>query len=1559
MKIDLKISYQTEQLFGIQLCGVQTMNLSGLDKLDSKGLYQAEYEKDACGIGLVTAGKAGPSHDIVESAIAILKNLSHRSAQGADGKTSDGAGILVQIPFKFFSQQPGLENLPKHYAVGVLFMSQRSEERAVQEESFAKIAALQQLKILGWRTVPVDSTVLGDQARSIEPVVRQVFIETSDLQEREIKRRLFFLQQESEHQTGFYLASLSTTTMVYKGLVLPEHLAEYYVDLKDPNFISALAMVHSRFSTNTLPAWRLAQPFRMLCHNGEINTIRGNLNWMKARENDLIKELDPQNSVALSPLFAAGRSDSCSLDLAANILHEDGRSLPHAMMMLMPEPWEKNPQLSPELKAFYAFHATRLEPWDGPAAVCFTDGRWIGATLDRNGLRPCRYLVLDDDSIVLSSETGVLPIPKHRIVRQGRVKPGQMLAVDTQDNRIYEGNAIRQEIAESHPYQAWVDQEQIKLPANAASKNAAFEKASAERPAACQPEKNKNEILNIGWTKPLLKRLLEFGFTYEEIQTVMIPMFRDGEEANSSMGNDTPLAVLSDHPQLLFKYFRQMFAQVTNPPIDPIREQLVMSLTTYLGPRSELFSKQQDGHLRIRLQQPVLSYDEMKALIENPAKDFANPIKTARIKIAMSGSSHENRTNSSHTLEQALEKICQLAHSAVQEGVGLLILSDQDLLDGEMAIPSLLAVSAVHHSLIRCGLRLKASLLLETADARDVHHFACLIGFGADAVFPYLVSEMAKQLNSPTAEKKYLSAIHKGLLKIMSKMGISTLQSYCGAQIFEILGLSSQVVDAHFPNTPTRIGGLSLQTIGEEVVRRYELASKLQPQMTTYSDLPNLGDVHYRSQGEAHLWTPEAIAKLQEATRTSNAKTFAEFSAEIERNSRFTLRGHLHLRPRSPSIPLSEVEPVTAVMRRFTTGAMSFGALSQEAHETLAIAMNRVGAKSNSGEGGEDSDRFLPMKNGDSKNSAIKQVASGRFGVTAHYLAHAQELQIKVAQGAKPGEGGQLPGSKVDETIAKLRFSTPGVTLISPPPHHDIYSIEDLSQLIFDLKNSNPEAVVSVKLVSEAGVGTIAAGVAKAHAEKIVISGDSGGTGASPLSSIKYAGAPWELGLAEAHQTLVRNGLRSRVTLETDGQLKTGRDVAIAALLGAEEFGFSTAPLIVEGCVMMRKCHLNTCPVGVATQDPILRAKFKGQPEHVIQYFHFVAEELRKIMAELGFRTVLEMVGRTDCLESIAPAGHWKAHSLDLSKLLAPAESRVPGVPTTLHYVGLKDTRIDQVLDQKFVTQTSGTLNSLAPIEIAAPVQNTDRAVGTLLSHAVVKRYGMTGLPTDTIKLNLQGTAGQSLGAFLAHGISIKLIGDANDYVGKGLSGGRISIALPKEGNQLSSEDKPAPIIVGNTCLYGATSGEFFAAGAAGERFAVRNSGAIAVIEGTGDHACEYMTGGRVVVLGSTGANFAAGMSGGIAYVYDETGTFANYCNLSSVSLGPVDQADEREFLLKFLQKHVRETNSIRGLRILNSWRTSISLFVRVMPLEYQNILNHAKGSSSKSNLLTQREIMA
>jgi glutamate synthase (NADPH/NADH) large chain/glutamate synthase (ferredoxin) len=1495
------------------------------------GLYQSDFEKDACGIGMIAASDGRLSHALVEKSVEILANLAHRGAQGADGRTSDGAGILTQIPKRLFEREPelGAKLKARSYSVGVLFVPREESARAKCEGEFQRFAQEQGFTALAWRTVPVKSDLLGAQARAMEPLIRQVFL-GDDFLEDERERRLLLVRKRAERElrafsgcrhpdtgevlTQFYVVSLSSRTMVLKGLMLPEHLADYFLDLQNPNFESAIAMVHSRFSTNTLPSWELAHPYRFICHNGEINTLRGNLNWMKARGSHL-----PE----LRPLIPDGLSDSGSLDHAVELLVRSGRQLPEAIMMLQPEPWEQDPAMPADVRAFYEFNAARMEPWDGPAALCFTDGRVIGASLDRNGLRPCRYFILDNGWVVLSSEAGALPIPNSQIIKRARLGPGRMLVIDTVKGKIFEDAEVKRAIAGERPYAEWLSEERLAFRPKA---------SNAELPELQSTPESRSAKVRAA------------GYTDEEVRMVLMPMLSGGEEATSSMGNDTPLAVLSERPQLLFKYFRQLFAQVTNPPIDPIRERPVMSLSMYLGSRPNPFMVGPDGKKRVHSDQPVLDrggFATLLGLSGRPGQRF-NVRTLSTLFRAESGA---------QGMCHALDHLCAEALKAARDGVEVLILSDRDSSAEFAMMPSLLAAAATHHALIREGLRTRLSLVLDSAEPRDVHHFACLIGYGADAVHPYLVFDVIDQLaadgrlpeavNTKKANANFCKAIDKGLLKIMSKMGISTLQSYCGAQIFEALGISRHVVDLHFHGTPSRIGGLGLDEIAEETLRRHRDAF-------AETRLPSGGDIHYRHGEEAHLWNPMSIAKLQIATRERDAATFAEFSAEVERTSKGTLRGLLGFHAAGPRLPIEQVESASSIVKRFTTGAMSFGALGKEAHETLALAMNRIGAKSNSGEGGEDAARFSSSSTDNSRNSAIKQVASGRFGVTAHYLVNAQELQIKMAQGAKPGEGGQLPGHKVDETIARLRHSTPGVTLISPPPHHDIYSIEDLAQLIFDLKRINPDARVSVKLVSAPGVGTVAAGVAKAHADKILISGDGGGTGASPLSSIKYAGSPWELGLAETQQTLVMQGLRGRVRLEADGQLRNGRDVVVAALLGAEEFGFSTAPLIVEGCIMMRKCHLNTCPVGVATQDPILRAKFKGQPEHVINYFFFVAEEVRQLMAELGIAKFEELVGRADLLEALPPQKMWKAHTLDLSKLLHRPECRIPGIITERHYSKPAPAWPLEDLDRRLLEACEPAISKGARVvRHRLHVRNTDRAVGTLLSSQVARALGAQGLPADTIDLRFNGSAGQSFGAFLANGITLRLEGESNDYVGKGLSGGRIVIAPAVRASSARMKETDLDVIAGNTCLYGATSGEVFIAGAVGERFAVRNSGATAVVEGVGDHGCEYMTGGCVVVLGLTGRNFAAGMSGGVAYVLDVDGHFHSRCPVGShLEVESVSEVDS-EMLLKLIRRHAVETASSRAARLLDNWSQSVRRFFRVMPIEYKRAL--ANRMSPKS----------
>ncbi|MDR3605754.1 MAG: glutamate synthase large subunit [Oligoflexia bacterium] len=1487
-----------------------------------QGLYDPRFEKDSCGVGMVAHLRGEQSFSIVSQGLEILRNLFHRGAQGADSLTGDGAGILTQIPHELLVSElasVGIRLPEKNqYAVGMVFLPQDPEIRSALSKRVERFFLEKDLPFLGWRDVPTDSSSIGRQAREREPFVRQFFVARAGLTEASFERRLYIARRKIENASvqieDFHIPSLSSRTIVYKGLLLPSQVDRYYSDLRDPRFMSALAVVHSRFSTNTMPSWPLAHPYRYLCHNGEINTIQGNLNWMRARQGKLRSPLFGKELTEAFPIVQENQSDSASLDNALEFLTLGGRSLAHSMMMLIPEPWNANPQMDIARRAFYQYHSTMMEPWDGPAAVCFTDGKVIGATLDRNGLRPCRYQITTDDRVILASEAGVLPLEPSRIRSKGRLEPGKMFLVDLTLGRIVEDEEIKSEIASRKPYRSWVTENRISL-------DELPEPAYVPQPDSAS----------------LLQRQRTFGLTAEEIKIVLTPMGVNGEEPLSSMGNDTPLAALSEHPQLLFKYFRQLFAQVTNPPIDPIREQLVMSLVTGIGPRPNLLSETPEAWRQIKIQQPILSNEDMAKI-----RAIADPgFKSVTLKTFFPAASGPLG------MRKALIQLCRDAAREVRAGCRFLILSDRGVNEELAPISSLLAVAAVQHHLVRKSLRAECGLIVESGEPRDVHHFACLIGYGAGSVNPYLAFDtfvgleregnLPEGIDAVTAHSKYIKAIDKGLLKIFSKMGISTIQSYCGAQIFEAIGIEPEVIDRYFTNTPSRVGGVGLKEIAEETLRRHRGAFSV----PSTRDLDPGGEVHYRAQGEIHAWNPETIAKLQHATKSGDARTFREFSelANGREGHPTTLRGLLDFDFPAAPVPREEVEPATEIVKRFTTGAMSLGALGTEAHETLAIAMNRIGGKSNSGEGGEDPARFEPLENGDSKNSAIKQVASARFGVTAHYLSSARELQIKVAQGAKPGEGGQLPGPKVDATIARLRHSTPGVGLISPPPHHDIYSIEDLAQLIFDLKNSNPRADVSVKLVSEVGVGSIAAGVAKAHADKILISGDSGGTGASPLSSIKYAGAPWELGLAETHQTLVLNGLRGRVKLETDGQMKTGRDVVIAALLGAEEFGFSTAPLIVEGCVMMRKCHLNTCPVGVATQDPVLRALFKGKPEHVINYFFFVAEEVRELMARLGFRAMSEMIGRADRLRSRPAPDHWKARTLDLAMLLHVPRAGEAGVAR--RKLEAQDHGLDSVLDRELLSVCAPSLERKERTVYSCKIRNSNRSTGTMLSGEIARRFGAEGLPSDTIELSFQGSAGQSFGAFLAAGVTLKLEGESNDYIGKGLSGGKI-IVVPPKGSLFSAEDT---ILVGNTAFYGATSGEAYLRGRAGERFAVRNSGAIAVVEGVGDHGCEYMTGGRVVVIGNTGKNFAAGMSGGIAYVLDEAGRFSSCCNTAMVELEAVQAPEDVDELRRLLEAHRDYTGSRKADSVLSRWPEVLNLFVKVIPTDYKRALAQMKSN--------------
>ncbi len=1502
------------------------MNIPGFPR--QQGLYDPQYEKDSCGVGFVVNIKGKKSHDIVRKGLQVLENLNHRAAQGADSHTGDGAGILLQTPHTFLKRAAGdagitLPDLGE-YGVGQLFLPPNVDSRRLCEKVFAEILTEEGLRLLGWRDVPVKSDQIGAVARTTEPFMRQIFIARDALNEIQFERKLYVIRKRVEKAVAesaiqwrehFYVSSLSANTIVYKGLLLPHQMAAYYQDLNDERMVSALALVHARFSTNTFPTWPRAHPYRYVCHNGEINTLKGNVNWMKARQGRLHSELFGKDMEKLFPIVSENQSDSACLDNALEFLLLGGRSLPHAMMMLIPEPWVANPQMDLDRRGFYQYHAAMMEPWDGPAAVCFTDGKMIGATLDRNGLRPCRYQVTTDGLVVLASEAGVLPTEAKDIRMKGRLQPGRMFLVDTVQGRIIDDEEIKADIVGRKPYRSWVTQYGVSLD---------------ELP----------EPLNVPQPDhpTIRQRQQAFGYTVEELKMIITPMIVTGEEAISSMGTDTPLAVLSDRPQLLFKYFKQLFAQVTNPPIDPIREQLVMSLVTNIGPKPNLMDESPESCRRIKVQQPILTNADLQKIRGISDPHFKS--KTLRMLFRVA--------EGPDGLGEAVDELCRQASQAIKEGYKFLVLSDRGVDEQWAPIPSLLGISAVHHHLVRECTRTEVGLILETGEPRDVHQFACLIGYGAGTINPYLVFEslvdmerdnyLPEGLDAQTAEGKFIKAINKGLLKIFSKMGISTVQSYCGAQIFEAIGLNRELIDRYFTETPSRVEGVGIRDVGEETLRRHRTA--YEPAAIRQLDFG--GEIHYRIQGEHHNWNPETIYKLQHASRSNDPKTYAEFAQTVndESKRRSNLRGLLDFKFDPQPIPIEEVEPAKDIVKRFNTGAMSFGSISKEAHETLAIAMNRLGGKSNTGEGGEDPDRFIPLPNGDSKNSYIKQVASARFGVTAHYLVNARELQIKMAQGAKPGEGGQLPGHKVDENIAKFRYATPGVQLISPPPHHDIYSIEDLAQLIFDLKNSNPDAGVSVKLVAEVGVGTVAAGVAKAHADKVLISGDSGGTGASPLASIKYAGIPWELGLAETHQTLVLNDLRGRIRVETDGQMKTGRDVVIATLLGAEEYGFATAPLIVEGCIMMRKCHLNTCPVGIATQDPELRKKFDGKPEHIVNYMFFVAEEARQLMARLGFRTINEMVGRVDKLKITKAVDHWKAKGLDLTPLLTAPDvsSEVPR-----YCVQKQDHGLAGILDNKLVELCKAAIEKGEKVQLELPIRNINRTTGTVLSSKIAKRYGLEGLPEDTISIKFIGSAGQSFGAFLAKGITLTLEGESNDYIGKGLSGGKI-IVFPAKNVLYSPEET---ILIGNTSLYGATQGEAYFYGMAGERFAVRNSGAKAVVEGTGDHGCEYMTGGVVVVLGKTGRNFAAGMSGGTAFVLDDAGTFQSRCNTGMVELEPVTMKDDTQLLHGLITKHFMYTGSRKAKQVLDAFEATLPKFVKVMPVDYKRVLEERKRKAS------------
>jgi len=1528
-----------------------------------QGLYDARNEHDACGVGFVAHIKGQKNHAIITQALEILKNIDHRGAVGADPLLGDGAGILTQIPdqlLRTWATSEGLE-LPQagDYAVAMCFLPQDDAAREMIVSIFEKFIKKEGQHLIGWRDVPVTLDGLGKTVLESMPVIRQCIVGRGEscADQNAFERKILAIRKQTQNPlaalaekhdmpglTELYMPSFSTRTIVYKGLLLATQVGSFYDDLRNPEFVSALGLVHQRFSTNTFPSWKLAHPFRFMAHNGEINTVRGNVNWMNARRRTMESELLGADLDKMWPLIPHGQSDTACLDNALELLIAGGYSMVHAMMILVPEAWAGNPLMTPERRAFYEYHAALMEPWDGPAAVAFTDGRQIGATLDRNGLRPARFLVTDDDLCVMASESGVLPIKEDNIVRKWRLQPGRMLLIDFEEGRIIEDEEIKTKLAEAEPYEEWLDRTQYKL-----ADLDVIEPELAELPKP---------------TGTLLDRQQAFGYTQEDTTRFLEPMAVNADDPLGSMGTDTPIPVLSHKSRLLYDYFKQNFAQVTNPPIDPIREELVMSLVTMIGPRPNLLGHDAGTHKRLEVSQPILT-DLGLAKIRSVEAALDGAFRTGTIDMTW-----DAKTGAAG-LELAIKEMCWAATEAVLADKNILILSDRSVGPDRIAMPALLATAAVHHHLVRQGLRMQTGLVVETGEAREVHHFCALAGYGAEAINPYLaletIEEMRVRKNLPVsaeqAAKNYVYAIGKGIRKVMSKMGISTYQSYCGAQIFDAVGLSTAFVDKYFSGTATTIEGAGLAEIAEETVRRHDAAYGDNP---VFKNMLDVGGIYgSRVRGEEHAWTSENIGLLQHAVRGNVPEKYRAFAQTINDQSErmLTIRGLMDFVP-GQSIHIDDVEPASEIVKRFATGAMSYGSISWEAHTTLAVAMNRIGGKSNTGEGGEDPKRFKPLDNGDTMRSSIKQVASGRFGVTTEYLVNADDIQIKMAQGAKPGEGGQLPGDKVDKTIGATRHSTPGVGLISPPPHHDIYSIEDIAQLIHDLKNVNPTSRVSVKLVSEVGVGTVAAGVSKARADHITISGYEGGTGASPLTSLTHAGSPWEIGLAETQQTLLLNNLRSRVVVQADGGLRTGRDVAVAALLGAEEFGFATAPLIAAGCIMMRKCHLNTCPVGVATQNPVLRARFTGQPEHVINYFFFVAEELRAIMAELGFRTIPEMVGRVDRLDMKKAISHWKAKGVDLSKVLYQAPL---GDGPSLGWSEVQDHGLEHALDNALIEAAADALEKREAVRIEKPVINVNRTVGAMLSGEVARRYGHDGLPDNTINVKLTGVAGQSFAAWLAHGVTLDLTGDANDYVGKGLSGGRVIVRQPGHVDR----DPTKNIIVGNTVLYGAISGEAFFNGVGGERFAVRNSGAIAVVEGCGDHGCEYMTGGVVMVLGKTGRNFAAGMSGGIAYVYDEDGEFAKLVNPSMVDLQPISaEADEdegtgrpqqrtvsvrdlgmgdmlrhdAERLRILLERHHLHTGSKRARALLDDWATTLGKFVKVMPRDFAKALRQQEA---------------
>ncbi|WP_090719712.1 glutamate synthase large subunit [Paenibacillus typhae] len=1495
---------------------------------NKQGLYDPQFEKDACGMGFVAHIKGKPSHDIVSNALTMLFNMEHRGGQGSEPNSGDGAGIMLQIPHRFFAGEAsklGFE-LPEQgqYGVGMIFLSHNEEIRARHEALLSEIIAEEGQTVLGYRDVPTYDEMLGKTAKAAKPYVRQVFIGRSEglADELAFERKLFVIRKRAElairyggveEAESFYMPSMSCRKIVYKGMLTTEQVGQFYLDLQNEDLESAIALVHSRFSTNTFPSWERAHPYRFMIHNGEINTLRGNVNWMHARQSLFKSEVFGESLGKIKPIVNPDGSDTAMFDNTFEFLYLSGRSLPHVAMMMVPEPWSNHETMSEEKKAFYEYHSTLMEPWDGPAAMGFTDGVQIGAMLDRNGLRPARYYVTKDDMIILSSEAGVLDIPAEDVLYKDRLRPGRMLLVDTKQGRIISDEEVKAQIASEQPYRQWLDEHLIGLD------------QLPEAPELPNPKHDNVQQLQ-----------QSFGYTFEDLRKVLEPMASTGAEAVGSMGYDAPLAVLSDRPQRLYNYFKQMFAQVTNPPIDAIREELITSTATTIGPERNLLKPEPESCRQISLESPILSNEDFAKIRHVRRAGF----KSMSIPILFPAEL------GAEGMRIALERMNEAADRVMAKGHNILILSDRGVDRENAAIPALLAVSSLHHHLIRSGSRTKVSILLESGEPREVHHYALLLGYGVSAVNPYLAFEslddmigqgLLRGISHEKAVKNYIKAATKSVVKILSKMGISTIQSYRGAQIFEAVGLSSEFVDRYFTWTPSRIGGIGLAEVAAEALMHHNRA--FTDKDGNDKVLDSGGDYQWRSDGEDHLFNPQTIHLLQHSVRSGDYALYKKYAALVQGESKKhqTIRSMLEFKSVNQPVPLEEVESAESIMKRFKTGAMSFGSISKEAHETLAIAMNRIGGKSNTGEGGEDPARFIPDANGDSRRSAIKQVASGRFGVTSNYLVNADEIQIKMAQGAKPGEGGQLPGRKVYPWVAEVRGSTAGVGLISPPPHHDIYSIEDLAELIYDLKNANPRASINVKLVSEVGVGTIAAGVAKGRADIILISGYDGGTGASPMNSIRHAGLPWELGLAETHQTLMLNNLRDRVVLETDGKMLSGRDLAVAVLLGAEEYGFATAPLVAVGCIMMRVCQMDTCPVGVATQNPDLRKNFTGDPQHVVNFMTFVAQDLREIMAELGFRTIEEMVGRTDCLDAVHADYHWKKKGVDLSGLL-----HTPELPegSTRFRSKFQNHGLEETIDvSKLLDLAAPALESGQPVEVSLPITNVNRAVGTILGSELTRKYGAAGLPDDTIRLNFTGSAGQSLGAFVPKGITITVEGDSNDYVGKGLSGGKL-IIKPSPKATFAAEDN---IIIGNTALYGATGGEAYINGIAGERFAVRNSGANVVVEGVGDHGCEYMTGGRVAVLGATGRNFAAGMSGGIAYVYDPENSFIKRCNLEMVLLERVEEAEEAAELHKLISRHAELTGSAAAGRILDSWEASLPKFVRVIPKDYKRMLEQIR----------------